>query len=360
MSGLLLERYWWGSVLFINVPIALLALVAIAAVVPSSRDEERRPLDPLGAVFSIIGLGGLVFGIINGPEHGWTSAATLAGFVVGILGLVGFVLYELRIEFPMLDPRLFRLRRLSLGSLTITAAFGVMFGMFYIVTLYLQFVRGYSPLAAAVHQLPFAVTMLIVSPQGPRLVARFGARTMVTFGLVVQAVGFGVLATLGPDTSYGVLLVGLVLLGIGLANLMPPSTEAIVASLPPSKAGVGSAINDTTREVGGAIGIAVLGSLLSIGYRSGISDLVAQLPAEPASVVRDSIAGAIAVGRSPQAPPGMGAQLIDTAKGAYTDGLSLAFLVAAGIGVVTAVIVNRTWPKTPLAPAEEREELISS
>lgn len=360
MSGLLLESFWWGSVLFINVPIALVALVAIAWVVPSSRDEERRPLDPLGAVLSIIGLGGLVFGIINGPEHGWTSPETLAGFALGIAGLVGFVLYELRLEFPMLDPRLFRLRRLSLGSFTITAAFGVMFGMFYIVTLYLQFVHGYSPLSAAVHQLPFAATMLVVSPQGPRLVARFGARTMVTFGLLVQAVGFGVMATLGPDTPYVVLLVGLVLLGIGLANLMPPSTEAIVAALPASKAGVGSAINDTTREVGGAIGIAVLGSLLSIGYRSGVSDVVSRLPGEVAGVVEDSIAGAIAVGSSPEAPPGLGDQLIETAKGAYTDGMSLAFVVAAGIGVVAAVIVNRAWPKEPLASDEEREELISS
>ncbi len=360
MSGVLLEHYWWGSVLFINVPIALVALVAIAWVVPSSRDEERRPLDPVGALLSIVGLGGLVFGIINGPEHGWTSVGTIGGFVLGAVGLVGFVLYEMRIELPMLDPRLFRLRRLSLGSLTITAAFGVMFGMFYIVTLYLQFVQGFSPLAAAVHQIPFAVTMLIVSPQGPRLVARFGARTMVTFGLLVQAVGFCVLATLGPDTPYIVLFVGLVLLGIGLANLMPPSTEAIVAALPPSKAGVGSAINDTTREVGGAIGIAVLGSMLSIGYRSGISDVVSRLPAEAADAVRDSIAGAIAVGTSPDAPPGLGEQLVDTARSAYTDGLTLAFLVAAGIGVVAAVIVNRAWPKEPLASAEEREELISS
>ena len=139
-------------------------------------------------------------------------------------------------------------------------------------------VQGFSPLAAAVHQIPFAITMLVVSPQGPKLVARFGARTMVTFGLLVQAVAFAILATLRPDTPYAVLFVGLVLLAVGLANLMPPSTEAIVSSLPPSKAGVGSAINDTTREVGGALGIAVLGSLLSIGYRNGIGDLLDAIP----------------------------------------------------------------------------------
>ena len=359
MSGLLLEHYWWGSVLFINVPIALVAFVAIAAFVPSSRDADELPLDPVGAVLSIVGLAALVYGIINGGEHGWTEPRALAGFAVGLVGLAAFVRYELHLDHPMLDPRLFRLRRLSLGSFTITAAFAVMFGMFYLVTLYLQFVQGYSPLAAAVHQIPFAITMLIVSPQGPRLVARFGARTMVTFGLLVQATAFVILSTLRPDTPYAVLFVGLVLLGIGLANLMPPSTEAIVSSLPPSKAGVGSAINDTTREVGGALGIAVLGSLLSMGYRNGLGSLLDQLPASAAGLARDSIAGAIAVGTSAQAPDGVGAQLVEAAKVAQTDGMRLAFLAAAAIGVVAAVLVNRLWPTEPLASAAEREALVA-
>lgn len=236
-SGLLLEHFWWGSVFFVNVPIAILAFAAIARYVPTSRDEEQRPLDPAGALLSIGGLSSLVFAIINGPEHGWTDPVTLAAFATAIALIVAFVRYESTTRFPMLEPALFRIRRFALGSLTISVAFLVMFGMFFLITLYLQFVQGHSPLGAAVRTLPFAVTMLVVSPQGPRAVIRFGARTVVTAGLVIQAAGFAVLSTLSPGTSYGTLVVALVLVAGGLALLMPPSTEAIVSSLPANKAG---------------------------------------------------------------------------------------------------------------------------
>ncbi len=354
-SGILLEHFWWGSVFFVNVPIVVIAFVAIARWVPTSRDDEARPLDPVGALLSIVGLGSLVFGIINGPEHGWTDPVTVVAFVVAVAALVGFVRYEAGIEFPMLDPRLFRIRRFALGSLTITMAFMVMFGMFFLITLYLQFVQGYSPLGAAVRTLPFAVTMIVVSPQGPKAVSRFGARTVVTAGLLVQASGFALMSTLQPDTPYGFLAFGIVLLATGMALLMPPSTEAIVSSLPQSKAGVGSAVNDTTREVGGAIGIALMGSLLSIGYRSGVSSLVDDpaIPRQAAEAINDSIGGATFA--ASQAPDPFGAQILETAGNAYTDGMSLAFTVAAVLGVATAIVVSRTYPRTPLPLEEEWE-----
>jgi len=352
-SGILLEHFWWGSVFFVNVPIVMVAFVAISRWVPTSRDDEARPLDPAGALLSILGLGSLVFGIINGPEHGWTDPLTLAAFVVSLVALAGFVRYETRIEFPMLDPRLFRIRRFALGSLTITMAFMVMFGMFFLITLYLQFVQGYSALGAAVRTLPFAVTMIAVSPRGPKLVARFGARAVVTTGLLIQATGFVLMSRLQPETPYVYLALGIVLAAAGMALLMPPSTEAIVSSLPQSKAGVGSAVNDTTREVGGAIGIALLGSLLSIGYRSGVSSLVDNpaLPRQAAEAINDSVAGASFA--AAEAPAPFGAQILQTAGNAYTDGMSLAFTVAAVIGVATAIVVNRTYPREPLSLADE-------
>lgn len=336
-SGLLLEHFWWGSVFFVNVPIVLLTFVPIARFVPNSRDEEQRPLDPLGALLSIGGLGSLLFGIINGPEHGWTHPATLAAFVAAGALLAGFVRYEAGASHPMLDPRLFRIRRLAVGSLTVGVAFFAMFGMFFLITLYLQFVQGYSALGAALRMLPVAVTLILVSPQGPRAVARLGARAVIRAGLLIQAAGFALMSTLEPGTSDFTLVVAFVLMATGMALLMPPSTEAIVSSLPANKAGVGSAINVTTREVGGAIGIALLGSLLSQGYRSGVSPVLAGLhvPTPAADAVRNSIAGASA----------LGPQVMQAASGAFADGLSLAFTVAAVLCVLTAVVVSRAYPQ---------------
>lgn len=345
-SGILLEHFWWGSVFFINVPIVAVAFVAIAMVVPTSRDDERRPLDPVGALLSTGGLGALVFGIINGPEHGWTDPVTLGAFALAAAGLTAFVAWELRMRYPMLDPRLFRIRRFAAGSLTITAAFAVMFGMFFTVTLYLQFVQGHTPLEAAVRTLPFAITMLLVSPRGPRLVTRFGARRTIAGGLVVLAGGFVVASTLGPDTPYLLLAVALVMMATGLALVMPPSTEAIVSSLPPSKAGVGSAVNDTTREVGGAIGIALLGSLVSTGYRAGIDDAADRIPVPAAAdAVRDSVAGAVGVGG--RVGGELGARLVDVAGDAFTDGMQIAFLTAVGIVLLTAAAVLRLLRQPP-------------
>ena len=359
-SGLLLEQFWWGSVFFVNVPIVLVAIGLIGRLVPTSRDTQERPLDPVGALLSIVGLCALVFGIIEGPEKGWTSALVLGSFAVAAVGLVGFVRWELAHRDPMLDPRFFRNRRFSLGSLTITMAFVVMFGMFYVITLYLQFVQGHSALGAAVRTLPFALGMIVVSPRSPRLVERFGARRTIAAGLVIQAAGFALAATLSPDDPYVIVATSLLLMSIGMGTLMPPSTETIVSSLPDDKAGVGSAVNDTTRELGGAVGIALLGTLLSQGYRDGIAGVAALLPEQLREVVSDSIAGAIAV--AAQSPdPAQGELLADTARQAFTDGLATAFLTASAIGVATAIIVMVLHPeRRGAAPADAVEEPVRS
>lgn len=356
-SGALLEQFWWGSVFFINVPIVLLAMVLIARLVPTSRDTRERTLDFGGALLSIVGLGSLVFAIIEGPEKGWTSGTVLGAFALAAAGIVAFVIWELRHPAPMLDPRYFRNRSFSIGSLTITMSFAVMFGMFYVLTLYLQFVLGHSALGAAVRTLPFAAAMIIVSPRSPKLAARFGRRRVVTGGLIVQATGFAVASTFTPGTAYVWIALAIVLMASGMAALMPPSTEAIVSSLPDDKAGVGSAVNDTTREVGGAIGIATLGSLLSVGYRDGIAPVLGLVPEQFRHIVEDSIGGAVAVAaNAPAEQATQVEELLRTASTAYTDGLQTSFLAAAAVGLVTAAVVWILHPDRGVsAPDEPRE-----
>jgi len=351
-SGLLLKWFWWGSVFFVNVPLALLAMGLILTIVPTSRDAERRPLDGVGAALSIVGLSSLVFGIIEGPEQGWTHGITLGAFAVAVLFLTGFVRWELRREHPMLDPRFFRVPRFGLGSLTITVSFLVMFGMFFLITVYFQSVRGDSPLSAAVRILPFPITMILVAPRSPLIVHRLGgARNTITAGLVLEAIGFGVFCGLGVDTPYPLAVVGMVLMAMGMAMLNPPATNAILSSLPLHKAGVGSAVNDTTREVGGALGIALMGTLVSIGYRNGVEDVTAALPPPVAEHARDSIGGALRV--ASELDPTAAGQLVDAARQAQVDGQLYAFGAAILIGLATAVVVRLLWPADDRAPARD-------
>jgi EmrB/QacA subfamily drug resistance transporter len=340
ISGLLLEAgFWWGSVFFVAVPIVVVAAVAIAIVVPTSRDEAGRPLDVTGAVFSVIGLTSLVAAIIEGPERGWTDPLVLGLAVSAVVFIGAFVAWELRATYPMLDPRLFRIRRFGFGSLAITMAFMVMFGFFLLITLYLQLVQGHSPLGAAVRTLPMPITLILVSPQSPKLVARFGLHRVVSIGFVIQATGFLLLTQLDVDTSYPKLAAAFVCLGAGMALLMPPSTESIVSSVSHDKAGVASAVNDTTREVGGAIGIALLGTLLATGYRDGLGSTTDGLPPEAAEIVEDGLGGALQVAE--QLPAEVAGPLVASARVAFLDGTTLAFGVAVVLGLFTAVAVAR-------------------
>ncbi len=341
-SGALLEYFWWGSVFFINVPIVIGMLIAVAIVVPRSREGDGVALDPVGAILSILALGSLVLGIIEGGEWGWTDGRTLGVFAFAAVTGAAFVAYELQSDNPMLDPRLFKIRGFTIGAVTITSAFMLLFGMFYVITLYLQFVQGHSALGAAVRQLPAAATMIIVAPRSPLLVERFGAHRVVPIGFVFQAAGFALMASFAPDTPYWLLALALVLLAGGMAMMMPPTTEAIVSSLPREKAGVGSAVNDTVREVGGSIGIALIGALLATGYRDGIADVLGVVPEPAREAVSDSIGGAYFV--AAEAPGDVGRQLLDAAGSAYTDGMQLAFSVAAAIALVTAVVVAWAHP----------------
>ena len=341
-AGVLLEYFWWGSVFFVNVPIALTALVLVAVVVPTSRDTQGHNLDPFGSILSAVGLAALVFALIQGPEYGWTDPLVLGGFVAAVALLTSWVAFERRQEHPMLDPRLFRIPRFGLATLALGTTFAVMFGMFFGLAQYLQFVLGYSPLDAAVRVMPFAVVMIAVSPRGPALAARFGSGRVIGGGMLVTALGCGVMALLTGDSGYGHVVLGVILISSGMALGFPTSTAAIVGSLPLDKAGVASAVNDTTREVGSAVGIALLGSLLSAGYRRGLGNALDQAPAEMAEFARDSVGAALVVAQ--RAPAGVGDHIAATARDAFANGYSLAMTAGTALLALTGTIVIRRWP----------------
>ncbi|MEE9414900.1 MAG: MFS transporter [Acidimicrobiales bacterium] len=285
-----------------------------------------------------------MFGIIEGPEQGWTTGPAPIAFAVAALGLGLFVVWELRSEHPMLDPRFFKDRRFTLGSLTITVAFFGIFGMFFTLTQFLQFVQDHDALGAGLRILPYGLVLLAVSPRAADLAERFGAAKVMVVGMVIAAMGFATLATLEPQSSYLPMAVGLTLAALGTGLLMPPATTALVTSLPPSKAGVGSAMNDTTRELGGAIGIAVVGALMSIGYRNGIDDATDALDAAASETAADSLGGLLRV--SSELEPAAADALTTIGRQAFTDGLQLGMFTAAGLLVATAALVAALHPRT--------------
>jgi EmrB/QacA subfamily drug resistance transporter len=331
VSGALLERFWWGSAFLVNVPVVLIVVIAVAVFSPTSKDPNATPLDPLGALLSLVGLASLVFGIIEGPERGWTDGAVLVAFVLAAIGLSAFLAWERRSTHPMLPLTFFRDRRMSVGSGVVTVAFFIMFGLFFMFSLYLQFVRAYSPLSAGLATLPLALTLVAVAPRSAALAERIGTGAVIAWGFILVAAGFAVLVFVSPTSPYLVLVVALVLLGAGMSLTAAPATGSIMSAVPQAKAGVGSAVNDTTREVGGALGIAVLGSIGNAVYRSSVKLDDLALPPQIKAMAKESVGGAATA--LANAGPAAG-QLAARAGTAFTH----AFNVAAGVSVVLALI----------------------
>jgi MFS transporter, DHA2 family, multidrug resistance protein len=335
VTGALLEGFWWGSTLLVNVPVVLAIVAAVWAFAPDSRDDTHTPLDPTGAVLSLIGLSTLIFGIIEGPEDGWTSTPVLGAFFVAAVTLSLFVAWERRSDHPMLPLTLFRDRRFSAGSGVITVAFFIMFGFFFLITQYLQFGRDYSALEAGLAGLPASLAFLVFSPRSAALAERYGAARVMALGLTIVAVGFGLLTTLTTDTPYLVVGASFALLGAGMSITAAPATSEIMTSVPLSKAGVGSAVNDTTRELGGALGIALLGSIANTAYRSNIDLDGIEIPADARLAAEESIGAAAGVADGLPA----GGQVAAEASAAFTDAFTLANSVALGIAVASAAAV---------------------
>jgi EmrB/QacA subfamily drug resistance transporter len=342
VSGILLEHFWWGSIFLINVFVVGVALIAGWFLIPRSREKIHAPLDPFGALLSIAGLSTLVYGIIEAPDNGWLSTQTLVTFAIAIVILLGFVAWEFRTKEPMLDLRFFRNPRFTAATTAITMVFFAMFGTYFIIAQYMQFVRGYSPLSTGVRMLPWALAYMLAAMRSARLVERFGQRRVVSSGLLIAGGGLIILASTSSLTSsYWLFAVGLMTQAAGMGITTAPSTGAIMRSLPLHKAGVGSAVNDTTRELGGALGVAVIGSLVASHFRSSLSGAVSGLPSHATRSLADALIHAGTVGGA------RGGLIADAAREAYVHAFDSTLWIALGVVVVASALVS--WLLRPAA-----------
>jgi EmrB/QacA subfamily drug resistance transporter len=346
IAGLLLENFWWGSVLLITLPISLGALLFGHFLVPKSRDPHETRIDLAGVALSIVAIVALVYTIIEAPHHGWGSLWTIVGFLVAVAMTVVFVAVERRKAHPMLDISLFRDARFSVASIGIGLAFFAMFGTFFLLTQVFQLVHGMDPLPAGLMVLPISLTMMVVAPRAPKLVARFGVHVAVPSGLLIVAGGlllFGLMAQL--DSPYWMWASGIPL-STGMAITMAPLTTLIMSAVPVARAGMGSAMNDATRELGGALGVAVLGSAAVTMYTSQLGSTEGLGQADAAETA-SGLAGALKVaGRlGPD-----GAALADRATEAFRDGVLVAAIVAAGIALSASLIARRWLPRNLQLP----------
>jgi EmrB/QacA subfamily drug resistance transporter len=326
-SGLLLAGFSWRSIFGLNVVLSALALAGTLRFVPESADPDAPRLDVGGAVMAVVALVALVFSVIEAPTYGWLAARTVTGLAIAVVLVIAFVIWELRQAHPLLDPRVFRERTLTAGTTSILIQFFAFYGYTFIILQYLQLVRGATPLLAALEVLPMAATMMPTSRIAPGLAARFGSRWVCAGGLVLVAAGLAIVAQLDATSSYWLLAAGLVVLGTGMGAAMTPATTAITEALPPARQGVGSALNDLSREVGGAIGIAVIGSILTSTYSSHVD--VTGLSGRVAAKVK----GSFAIAAHLQAP------IPDRAHAAFVTAMNIALLTAVGAALIAAVTV---------------------
>lgn len=350
-SGLLLRWFDWSSTFISASIIGVVTLVAIVVFVPSTKADEHVGLDPGGTILSALAVGGLVFGIIEGPERGWTSGLTVGGLVLGVVAGVGFVYWELRQRNPLLDPRLFRLPGFGTGAAGLFIMFLAMFGFFIVSVQYLQLLLGYTPLMAAVALLPQAFLAIPIAAAAAPLSLKVGQRRLTALGLLIGAGSLVWLATLDADSNYLQFLIGIVANAIGFGLAMTPATTAIVNSLPPAKQGVASAVNDTAREVGAALGVAIVGSAFYSAYRASIEPHLDGLDPQVAHDAHE--APALAFLHADQLGSA-GAGLHQAAENAFESGMQTALLLSAGLLLLGALY---TWVRGPSRRIAEAVEV---
>ncbi len=328
LSGFVLEHAEWNAVFAVNLPFIVLALLLGAFLVPRSRGEHHSKLDVMGGLLSAIGLSTVVYAIIEGPTHGWLSPETLAVAALGLLFIAAFIAWELRCEHPMLDVRLFRIGAFGVSALALTLVFFALMGMFFSMSQMLQLVWGYSPLESAVRLLPISLAMMLAAPASAKLAERFGKRRVVAVGMWVVAAGVGSLVWLDTTPDYLLLVAGLFVMAFGMGIAMSPTTDLLMSAVPREQAGMGSAMNDTTRELGGALGVAVFGSLLASQYTAGLRDILPSIPEAARTAVGNSLGGALAVaGQAGE----QGQALAAVARDSWMDGFRLSLGVGAGV-----------------------------
>ncbi len=345
-GGVLLQHFWWGSIFFVNLPVAGVALGLGAWLLPTSRDPAAPRLDGRGFVLSSVAIGALVYTTIEAPGHGWTTPRTVGGYAFGLVLLAAFALWERRTPQPMLDVALFKNIRFSAASFSITVSFFGLFGFIFLVTQYFQLVRGYDTLSAGLHTLPFAIATGAVAPLAPVLAAKVGTKIVVPAGLIIMGAGFLVATGIGPHTPYyGAVIVSMVLIAIGLGFVAAPSTVAILAVLPPAKAGVGSAVNDVTRELGGAFGVAVVGAAFSSVYGPALARRLHGLPIPASALHAAQSSAAAGLGIAQGTPAGARGTIVAAVHSSFIDGLSRGSMVCAGVVLVGAVFAFLVLPR---------------
>lgn len=345
-GGALLEHFWFGSIFLVNVPLVLITLVLGQILIPKILAPERRRFDTPGVLVSTVGVTLLVLAIIQGPQWGWTSVGTLGCFAASLVVLAAFVILELRTAEPLLDVRVFAIPKFSAGAMAIAVSFFCLFGFIFLITQYFQFVKGYSTLSAGVHTLPFAIVSAVFTPIGAVLALKVGIKLVSGIGLLAMALGLVIVGLTGtPDASYfGWILISMVFLALGLSFNTAPATEAVMSALTPEQMGAGAAVNNTTRELGGTLGVAVIGSVFASSYGPRIASAFAGLPIPRGarSAAQDSIAAALeVVGHAPAAArPAVEASVFS----AFSSGLEVACFVAAGVAVAGALVSFRFLP----------------
>jgi EmrB/QacA subfamily drug resistance transporter len=354
-GGLLLEHFWWGSIFLINVPVVAAGMVLIIRLVPESRDPHPNRLDLAGVLLSVLGLVSLVYGIIDGGEHGFHRPVVWISIGAGVAVLAGFVFWERRTPHPSLDVRLFRNPRFATATGVLALIFFAALGVFFFMTFYLQLVRGYTPLQAGALLLPFAVAQMTFAPRSAALVNRYGPKAVCAAGLGLTATSLAAWMFIGEHTPIWVVGAVFFVQGAGMATVVPATLESIISTLPRERAGVGSAVANTMRQVGGALGIAVLGAVVMAVYRDRMAPALLALPQEARAAAAESIAGAYTVAAGLDEPA-----LLPAANEAFLAAIHACALAAAVMAVLSVLVALRWLPgrEQPARPAPAPRELV--
>ena len=345
MGGALLESFWWGSLLLALAPIASIAALVAVVFIPASAPQSGARLDRGGLLLSVVMLGSLVYTIIEAPEYGWTAIRTLVGFGIALAAAVAFVVWERRQSDPLIDVTLFTNLRFSAASGAVTVAFFALFGFIFLITQFFQLLQNYGPLETGVRILPVALSIAIGSVVGTQLsVTRVGTKAVVFVGLLMLTAAFAWVATASVDISYLQVASQMVVLGGGLGLTTAPATDSIMGVVRPEQAGAGSAVNDATRQIGGTLGVAIIGSIFSTMYIRQLSDstVLGALPESAQETARDGLAQGLQV--AAQSPAGVAGPLRDTVSDAFMSGLHAGCLTASGVCLAGALFVLAFLP----------------
>jgi EmrB/QacA subfamily drug resistance transporter len=357
VGGWLLQGFSWSSIFFAMAPVAALGAAMVAYSVPTSRDPHAPKTDRGGFALSTAAIALLIFTIIEAPEYGWGSARSVAGFAVSAVLLAAFIAWERGMSEPMLDVSLFRNPRFAAASASVTIAFFALFGFIFLITQFFQFFKNYSPLSTGVHLLPVATAVGVASVLGTKLAVRFGTKLVVASGLAMMAAFYAWVSTASATLAYSTIAIQMVLFGIGMGFTSAPATEAIMGVVPTAKAGVGSAVNDTTRLLGGTLGVALIGSVYASLYGSRLTTLLPHtLPARLATTAHSSAGAALIVAEHLRQAghATLATSLSQATNAAFFQGFSAGNLLAAGVAGAGVLMALCLLPAQPLVVSSDK------